>query len=50
MDLYKNGDGIEDIVYHTGSWPGYSTMIFRLLERDESIVILSNNGCDLNLF
>lgn len=42
--MLKKGDGIEDIIYHTGGWPGYSTMILRLAERDESIVVLSNNA------
>ncbi len=42
--MLKKGDGIEDIFYHTGGWPGYTSLILRLAERDETIVVLSNNS------
>jgi CubicO group peptidase (beta-lactamase class C family) len=42
--MLRKGDGIEDVIYHTGGWPGYSTMILRFVDRDKSIVVLSNNG------
>lgn len=42
--MLRKGDGIEDVYYHTGGWPGYSTMILRFAERDESIIVLSNNA------
>jgi CubicO group peptidase (beta-lactamase class C family) len=40
------GPAIEDLVYHTGGWPGYSTMIMKLEEQKKNIVILSNNDYD----
>lgn len=41
--MLRKGDGIEDVIYHTGGWPGYSTMILKFADRDETIVVLSNN-------
>jgi CubicO group peptidase (beta-lactamase class C family) len=32
------------IVSHTGSWPGYATMLVRMVDIDETIIGLSNNG------
>jgi CubicO group peptidase (beta-lactamase class C family) len=31
------------IISHTGSWPGYSTMINRFTDSNQTIIILSNN-------
>lgn len=42
----RSGAGIERVVYHTGGWPGYSTMIMRFPEKGKSIIILSNNDYD----
>jgi CubicO group peptidase (beta-lactamase class C family) len=30
-------------VYHSGGWPGYHTSIFRLINSDVSVIILTNN-------
>ena len=32
------------IVSHTGSWPGYTTLLVRRVDIDEAIIGLSNNG------
>lgn len=46
---YGFGWGIEEdsiygnVVAHSGGWPGYHTYIYRLLDRDACIIILSNN-------
>ncbi len=42
----KQGKYIENLEYHTGGWPGYSTMIIRFTESDRSIIILTNNDYD----
>jgi len=42
----KSGEAIQNIEYHTGGWPGYTTMIVRLTELDKSIIVLSNNEYD----
>jgi len=31
------------IVYHTGGWPGYGTLLVRRVDADETIIVLSNN-------
>lgn len=31
------------IVAHTGGWPGYTTLLVRRVDKDETIIILSNN-------
>jgi CubicO group peptidase (beta-lactamase class C family) len=36
-------------VSHTGGWPGYATMINRHTDRDETIIILSNNASNIGL-
>lgn len=46
--IVRKGSAIEDIVYHSGSWPGYATMILHLQERNESIFILSNTGYEMS--
>ncbi|MES2566259.1 MAG: serine hydrolase domain-containing protein [Bacteroidota bacterium] len=33
----------ERLVYHGGSWPGYSTFILHFIDKKTSIIILSNN-------
>ncbi|NEN24209.1 serine hydrolase [Cryomorpha ignava] len=38
------GDNIQDLEYHTGSWPGYSTLIMRMPDSDKTIIFLSNNA------
>jgi CubicO group peptidase (beta-lactamase class C family) len=37
---------IEDLIYHTGGWPGYLSIILRLPEQEKTIVVLSNNSYD----
>lgn len=32
-----------NVVAHSGGWPGYHTYIYRLLDRDACIILLSNN-------
>jgi CubicO group peptidase (beta-lactamase class C family) len=36
-------------ISHTGSWPGYATMINRHVDRDETIIVLSNNESNIGL-
>ena len=31
------------IISHTGGWPGYSTFLERFVDRDETVIVLSNN-------
>jgi len=38
------GTSVQDIEYHTGGWPGYSTMIMRFPESNKCIILLSNNA------
>lgn len=35
--------GMERVVYHSGGWQGYRSFILRLVNKDLSIVVLSNN-------
>lgn len=44
--ITRSGAEIEDLIYHTGSWPGYSTMLIELTERNEYVIILSNTRYD----
>ena len=37
-------EGFEPIIYHTGAWPGYYSIILRLVDQDKTIVVLSNNS------
>ena len=37
-------EGFEQIVYHTGAWPGYYSIILRLVDQDKTVVVLSNNS------
>jgi CubicO group peptidase (beta-lactamase class C family) len=34
---------IGKVISHTGGWPGYTTFLMRHVDKDETIVILSNN-------
>lgn len=38
------------VITHTGSWPGYATLIERYPDVDETIIILSNNESAINFF
>ncbi|WP_010249973.1 serine hydrolase [Acetivibrio cellulolyticus] len=38
------GDGADKEIYHDGSVPGFSSIISRFVDRDTSIIILSNNS------
>ncbi len=40
----QQGGGVEKLVYHTGSWPGYLCIMMRFVDQDLSIYILSNNA------
>lgn len=40
----QSGPGVERLNYHTGYWPGYTTMNMYFPEQELSIVILSNNS------
>jgi CubicO group peptidase (beta-lactamase class C family) len=31
------------IISHTGGWPGYSTLLMRQVDTDETVIVLSNN-------
>jgi len=42
--ITRKGEGIEDIIYHTGSWPGYSTMMIEAIESNYCVIILSNTS------
>jgi len=42
----RKGVGIEDVIYHTGSWPGYSTATIELIESNVRIIILTNRDYD----
>lgn len=44
----NQGEDIQDLAYHTGSWPGYSTMIMRIPNSDKTIILLSNNAYNYN--
>jgi CubicO group peptidase (beta-lactamase class C family) len=39
----QQDDKNQHVAYHTGSWPGYLTMIIHFMETDRSVIILSNN-------
>ena len=39
----KNDSISGKIVHHSGGWPGYSTYIRRYLDRNDCIVVLTNN-------
>ncbi len=38
--------GVGKVVYHEGGIPGYSGLLFRAVERNYSVVLLSNNDAD----
>ena len=40
----QQGGGVEKLIYHTGSWPGYLCIMMRFVDQDLSIYILSNNA------
>ena len=31
------------VISHTGGWPGYSTLLERRVDKDETVIVLSNN-------
>jgi CubicO group peptidase (beta-lactamase class C family) len=35
-----------DIISHSGEWPGYCTYLLRNVEKDQTIIVLSNNDSD----
>lgn len=36
-------------ITHTGSWPGYATVLTRHTDRNETIIVLSNNASNIGL-
>ena len=48
--MIRRGDGIENLTYHTGSWPGYTTLMLNLEESNQQVFILSNNYYDDQTF
>ena len=40
--VQKSGNG--KIISHTGGWPGYATDITRMVDSNETIILLSNNA------
>lgn len=42
----ERGEGMQPLVYHTGGWPGYTTLIMQFIETGEAVVVLSNNSYD----
>ena len=44
----KSGKG--KVISHGGGWPGYHTLIVRYPEKDETMIILSNNEANLAFF
>ena len=36
-------------ITHTGSWPGYTTLLTRHVDRNEAIIVLTNNGYGQNM-
>ncbi len=40
--VQKSGNG--KIISHSGGWPGYATDITRMVDSNETIILLSNNG------
>lgn len=39
-----DNDKYEKVVYHGGNWPGYSTFILHFIDKNTTIIILSNNA------
>jgi CubicO group peptidase (beta-lactamase class C family) len=39
--VQKNPKG--NIISHTGGWPGYTTLLVRRMDKEETIIVLSNN-------
>jgi len=39
--IQKTANG--NVISHTGGWPGYSTLLIRHVNKDETVVVLSNN-------
>ncbi len=46
--LFTDGGGkYERVIYHGGAWPGYSTSTLLFLDKDITIIVLSNNEYDV---
>lgn len=39
-------DKYEKVIYHTGGWPGYRSIIIRFIDQGKTVVVLSNNEYD----
>lgn len=39
----EESDSFQKQVFHSGGWAGYSTLVFRLIESNLTVIILSNN-------
>jgi CubicO group peptidase (beta-lactamase class C family) len=40
------GIDCESLVYHTGGWPGYLSLVMNFFEQKKQIIVLSNNSFD----
>lgn len=41
--MIQGGEKLENIAYHSGSWPGYVTLMLHFVDHNRSVIILSNN-------
>jgi CubicO group peptidase (beta-lactamase class C family) len=39
----SGGNGTEPLTFHTGGWPGYTTIIVNFIQQKKQLIILSNN-------
>ena len=42
----KDGEGTERVVFHTGGWPGYFSIVLWFQDHDEAVIVLNNNSYD----
>lgn len=42
----RKDEGIEELHYHTGGWPGYFSIFMRFPNQEKTIVVLTNNSYD----
>jgi len=42
--MVQKGENLEPLVQHSGSWPGYATLIVHFTDQKRSVIILSNTG------
>jgi CubicO group peptidase (beta-lactamase class C family) len=39
-----HGNNIENLAYHTGSWPGYYSIILRFIDSSKSVIVITNTS------